>query len=194
MRKSYSTRLRIPEYPDSSAVPANLYDIISSIYQSLRALAEAADVYSGGSIDSEVAPSEDKRTSCIYDRLCTVSTIAGEAIEYGQLVNINSDGKAYKSDVSTELGGYKLSKIAGFAGASVKQGELLTICIKGLFAVSGLTAGQDYFPVYFPSGYDGRITDRPPILQTGPEGWSFGKGEIGTAMTEELVLFEGVTT
>jgi hypothetical protein len=202
-KKNYSLNLGIPEFPDSNAVPPELYDAALSAYVSLHNLAAAVDQLSGTAIGDQfdVSETDDKRRSCIFDRLSAIYIEAGEPLEYGALVEIRSDGKAYNSVPRFTVGGFPgLPTLGAFrqnsqfmcSVAAKEAGDTVAVFYKGLLGLSGAAAQLYYNILLTDSQYSGRITTTFPNIQVGLSGGQGAvEGIVGIGLGNDTVSFEG---
>ena len=97
----YSLDLGLPQFPDPTAVPANMYDAVLAIHQSLAALAKSYDILLGTQERSyeeyEGLWNVDYRDFNTQDRLSVLYLVAAEDIDYGQIVTVAVDGKVRKN-------------------------------------------------------------------------------------------------
>lgn len=154
----YSLDLGLPQFPDPTAVPPQLYDVITAIHQSLAALAKSYDALLGlqerSYADYVGLKNVDYREFNTVDRLSTLFIIAGENIEYGQILRVGGDSKAYLSVFyySTFFGsGYGYSPQIGFAGKPALAGEAVPVVTKGFIGSTALE-GRNIMAYHTPPG------------------------------------------
>lgn len=200
--KSSVLRTGLDEFPDSEAVPAKLYDIFVTIYNTINSLALNLESTLGiADVDPADYASkliEDKRVYCIYDRLSVVELEAGEALSYGTLVSIGSNGKLYKSHYGfTVWGNQGLGQAfdgvvqSGISNKQVAAGEMCGMITKGVIGLSGITPAVPYFGVVVP-GYNGALTGTPPYGQSNAFTYGVGEATIGVTLSDDALFYEGI--
>lgn len=197
-QKSYAVNTGLDALPDPSAVPAKLYDLFVTIYNTVHSLAEGL-AGSYGLEDRVPAQysdmiGEDKRFTHRYDTLSTIELEAAEAFTYAQAVKIGSDGKAYLSDTGAYLGGYWSCPMLGFSSGEVAVGETCKVFTKGIIGADNAIYGHIYGRLGYP-GYEGVITTGPNVGILHP---SYGPGAYSTcvhsgqAITDSVILVESI--
>jgi hypothetical protein len=185
--QGYTTDIKLAETPDNSAVPAKLYDAFLSLFQAFHSIAKIADAVYGLQPRDEaervsIAQQAFNREVDYSDRLSVIYVVAGEDIEYGKLLSIRSDGKAYKAFQKTYFDGtFTISylQIIGFCARETATGEVCAISTLGYLG-GGAIQGKNLVGHYSPAG----IVAYPPnpLVSSVPV--------VGEAF-RETVLFRG---
>lgn len=188
----------LDEFPDPSAVPANLYDLFVTIYGAISSLAESIENNLGLGVvakeDYFKNVEEDKRLFCVQDRLSSIVGVAGESISYGNLVVVRADGKIYKNGVVS--GGLSVSYIVlmcGIAATAAEAGEDVTYFTRGVLGLETAQIGAVYYGIVL-NGYSGNVTTTVPTRQVGVNEGSnaaFSECTIGKGLTTTALFYEG---
>lgn len=170
--KSSAVKTGLDEFPDPSAIPANMYDVFVTMYDAVKSLVNNLEQVIGF---ADVLPEdyaqfelEDVRVTNKYDAISRLYVTAGEDLVYGLLLRIAADGKAYKNvgiDYNSDFAIRNYSPFIGFCGnETVAAGEQCTVIVKGFLAASGVSPGQQYRSILVP-GLEGNITVTIPDAQ-----------------------------
>lgn len=168
----YSLDLGLDDFPDPTAVPANLYDAMVTVYQAIRSVALSYDTLAGlkQRTYEEYANywNTDYREFNNSDRVSAIYLIAGEPVVYGNVIEVRSDGKAYKSlyfffdnGVGNGITG---SVDIGIAAKDAAAGEVLPVFTMGFIGGGGIE-GYTVISYEIPAG---SVAYPPPPGATRP--------------------------
>lgn len=197
--KGSAVRTGLDEFPDPTAVPATLYDIFITIYDTINSMVNNIEQVTGLAdvlpVDYAQYENEDVRVTNKYDALSKFYAPAGEDITYGKLVRIASDGKVYKNiglDYNSDFTIRNYSPFIGFCGADVTAGDQCAVVVKGFLGASGVTPAQIYRSI-LPAGFEGNITTTRPDDQVPGSITTehYHHCIVGEALSDEAIFIDG---
>lgn len=173
LRNELSVNLGLPSTPLTQN--PELFSEVQKIYNAIKALARAVDVYTGALNEEESYWSQTAADRCLIGLNSRMYIEAGENLSYGNLIGIKNDEKVWKAQDN-------VVRCFGFCTApnGTTVGNVTEIQLLGLypqFSPGTLTAGAFY--------YNSTTAGTPGASGTAPT-WN---QIIGFAITDTLLYF-----